>query len=167
METKKILVVMIAILSVISITAIANTVNAEEIEQRIWPSEAPVDTCKDGAGNPHSTTGENSADWFLYGGAGDWKIFDVIPGSQIHIHSRGDSCPGCVLWHINYYLDDYYGGAWHEVTFIDGPDQKGAEHDHYYVPIGDRVRIRATSGFYVAVYGLKFSDGEKIVPSSN
>jgi len=126
--------------------------NADEI--RIWPSEAPGPTCWDCYGNPYPSTGPNSATWFHYGGGGcgEWKVFPVSPGIPIRIEGHGDSCSGCVLWHINYWLDDYYGGEWHQVAYIDGPDYRGCTHSYSYTPQGTKIRIRATSGFYVAVY---------------
>ncbi len=136
------------------IMGIKNTVIAQEdnFQKRIWPSEAPVEYSINSDGESIPTTGENSATWFYFGNCGNWKTFNVPIGSRIKIESHGDSCPDCLLWHINYYLDDYYDGKWHEVTYIDGPDYKGCKHEHIYMPKGDKIRIRATGGFYVAVY---------------
>lgn len=126
--------------------------SADEI--MIWPSEAPGPTCWACYGKPHPSTGPNSATWFHYrgGGCGEWKVFSVSPGIPIRIEGHGDSCSDCVLWHINYWLDDYYDGEWHQVTYIDGPDYRGCKHNYSYTTQGTKIRIRATSGFYVAVY---------------
>ena len=129
-----------------------NLISTSGEEDRIWPSDASVEECRDSHGRVHPATGEDSATWFHYGGCGSWKVFDVSPGSKIRIESHGDSCSSCVLWHINYYLDDYYDGEWHQVAYIDGPDYRGCRHNYSYTPKGEKIRIRATSGFYVAVY---------------
>ena len=118
---------------------------------RIWPSEAPTATCR-GSSGVMPATGENSADWFNYGGCGGWKSYNVTPGSQVMIHAYTDSCDGCTLWHINYYLHDHYNSSWHNVGYVDGPDEKGATYDFCYTPKGDMISIEAETGFYVQVF---------------
>ena len=130
-----------------------NLVSASDEENRIWPSDASVKECRAASGKIYPATGEDSATWFHWGGCGSWKVFNVSSGSEIRIESHGDSCGACVLWHVNYYLDDYYDGEWHQVTYIDGPDYRGCKHNYSYTPKGEKIRIRATSGFYVKVYG--------------
>jgi len=119
---------------------------------RIWPSEAATATCTDSNGAVIPSTGENAADWFNYGGCGGWKRYNVTPGSQIMIHGYSDSCAGCTLWHINYYLHDYYNSTWHNVGYVDGPDERGTTYDFCYTPKGDRISIEAETGFYVKVF---------------
>lgn len=119
---------------------------------RIWPSEAATATCTDSSGNSIPSTGPNSAEWFNYGGCGGWKTYNVTPGSQIKIHAYGDACDGCSLWHINFYLHDYYNSSWHNVGYVDGPDERGAVYDFCYTPKGDRISIEAETGFYVQVF---------------
>ncbi|MEM3555207.1 MAG: carboxypeptidase-like regulatory domain-containing protein [Candidatus Micrarchaeia archaeon] len=119
---------------------------------RIWPSEAATASCTTSTGAVLSSTGVNSADWFNYGGCGGWKRYNVTPGSQVKIHGYTDSCAGCTLWHINYYLHDYYNSTWHRVGYVDGPDERGATHDFCYTPKGSMISIEAETGFYVQVF---------------
>ena len=119
---------------------------------RVWPSEAATATCTGSNGATISSTGEYAADWFNYGGCGGWKRYNVTPGSQVMIHGYSDSCAGCSLWHINYYLHDYYNSSWHTVGYVDGPDEPGATYDFCYTPKGDRISIEAETGFYASVF---------------
>jgi len=121
----------------------------------IWPSDAPSTTCYCASGCPKSdmpSTGKDAATWFEFGGCGNWKVYDVTPGSSINIHAYGDTCDGCVLWHINYYLDDYHSGEWHEIKYVNGPNKPGAVYDMNYTPVGNKIRVRAVNGFYVKVF---------------
>ncbi len=119
---------------------------------RVWPSDAATATCTDSNGAVIPSTGENAADWFNYGGCGGWKTYNVTPGSQVMIQGYSDSCAGCSLWHINYYLHDYYNSTWHNVGYVDGPDELGATYDFCYTPKGNRINIEAETGFYVKVF---------------
>ncbi|QLJ52877.1 MAG: hypothetical protein Sv326_0702 [Candidatus Fermentimicrarchaeum limneticum] len=119
---------------------------------RVWPSEAATATCTGSNGAAIPSTGENAADWFNYGGCGGWKTYNVTPGSQVMIHGYSDSCAGCSLWHINYYLQDYYNSSWRRVGYVDGPDERGATYDFCYTPKGNRIDIEAETGFYVSVF---------------
>jgi hypothetical protein len=119
---------------------------------RVWPSEAATERCTGSNGAIIPSTGENAADWFNYGGCGGWKTYNVTPGSQVKIYGYSDSCPGCILWHINYYLHDYYNSTWHKVGYVDGPDEPGSTYDFCYTPKGNRMNIEAETGFYVKVF---------------
>ena len=134
---------------------------------RIWPSEAPVDVCYDAAGNPHPATGVDSATWFFYGDCGSWKVFNVKPGIPLEIRGFGDECPecpGCVLGDINYRIYDYYEGAWHLERTVDGPDNYcSGQYGPYivsYIPKGDKIKIVASTGFYVEVWQMLPTEAE-------
>jgi hypothetical protein len=119
---------------------------------RIWPSDAATARCTNSEGAAIPSTGENAADWFNYGGCGGWKTYNVTPGSQVKIYGYSDSCTGCTLWHINYYLNDYYNSSWHKVGYVDGPDEPGSTYEFCYTPKGEEINIEAETGFYVKVF---------------
>ncbi|MGB0653011.1 MAG: PKD domain-containing protein [Thermoplasmatota archaeon] len=119
-----------------------------------WPSGAPAATCTDGGGGTWPSTGVGAAAWFHYngGGCGAWKEYDVLSGIDLKIIGYSDDCTGCVLYHINYDLYDWIGGAWSLVQSVDGPDVPGGTHLLDYQPVGDKIRIEASTGFYAEVH---------------
>ena len=131
---------------------------------QIWPSEAPVESSTNSKGKEFPATGPGAFDWFNYGGAGDWKVFNVIPNQPIYIKARGDVCPGCFLGHLKFNIIEEDEDEEEIDSFeFDGPEWSGAKPENeigfrliYYVPKSKRLKIISTGGgFYVTVYQLK------------
>jgi hypothetical protein len=125
-----------------------------ELSSRLQPSAADAgDTCRDSRGNLHPSTGEDSAEWFNYSDCGSWKEFSTAACSWVLVSARGDTCDGCVLWHINYVIEEKINGAWVPVLVVDPePDFRGMTDDQCYQTHTGSFRIRAVDGFYVKVY---------------
>jgi hypothetical protein len=125
-----------------------------ELSTRLWPTAADAgDTCRDSRGNLHPSTGEDSAEWFNYSDCGSWKEFSTAPCTWVLIHARGDTCDGCVLWHISYVIEENIGDAWSPVLAVDPePDFRGMTDDQCYQTPTGRFRIQAVGGFYVQVF---------------
>jgi hypothetical protein len=79
---------------------------------RVWPSAADVGSCTEGNG-PLNTTGPGAEDWLDYAGCGNQRDFTTTPGEEISIMTHGDGCAcgGCVLWHIDYDLEENTTGT--------------------------------------------------------
>lgn len=127
--------------------------------KRIWPSDAPGDWCHNSQSQDLPATGYGAARWFNWGGGacGDWKVFDVESDVPLTIVGRGDSCGGCVLYHINYDIYEWHDGSWEHAVHVDGPDEKGAVHMYDYTPHSSRLKIEG-DGFYVRMYQERGSE---------
>lgn len=126
--------------------------NCSEFDNQIWPVEADTPLCTDTNGNRHETTGEGAATWFRYGGCGSIKEYDVEPCSWVRISSRGDSCDSCVLWHVDYVVEQRVDGSWENAAEFDPRDRRGITHEACVQIESERFRIRARDGFYVRLY---------------
>lgn len=98
--------------------------------------------------------------WFNYSTCGNWKIYPVTPGHWIRIYTYGDSCSGCVLYHIDFDIQEDLGSGWVTMeSHNPGPDFKGMVYTTVYRPTGYQIRILANSGFYIKVYELGVDNG--------
>jgi hypothetical protein len=121
---------------------------------RIWPvaTDGGI-TCTDNHGDAWPSTGEGSAEWFDFIDCGNIKEFEAPPCAWVAVKSRGDICDGCVLWHINYVIEEWSGGGWVETLRINPePDRRGMTDATCYQTPSGRFRIHALDGFYVQVY---------------
>jgi hypothetical protein len=121
---------------------------------QIWPVATDGGaTCTDSGGNAVPSTGPASAEWFDYIDCGDIKQYEARPCQWVRIRAYGDSCPGCVLWNIDYVLEENRGGDWIPVETVDPePDVPGMEDDRCFRTESGDFRIRAGNGFYVEVF---------------
>lgn len=126
--------------------------NCSGLDDQIWPVEADTPLCTDTNGNRHETTGEGAASWFRYGGCGSIKEYDVEPCSWVRIAARGDSCDSCVLWHVDYVVEQRVDGSWENIAEFDPRDRRGITHEACVQIESERFRIRARDGFYVRLY---------------
>ncbi len=109
--------------------------------ERIYPSASDGSGC-----DPHEI-------WFNYYPCNDWKEYTVTPGAWLGLYAYGDSCGGCMLWHINFQIQEDFGSGWQTVeTHNPEPDTKGMKYTTSYRPSTGKIRIYSTSGFYVKLY---------------
>jgi hypothetical protein len=106
-----------------------------------------------GSDCPHSKV------WFNYSTCGNWKIYPVTPGHWIRIYAYGDSCSGCVLYHIDFDIQEDLGSGWVTMESHNPPDTKGMVYTTVYRPSGYQIRILANNGFYIKVYELGVHNG--------
>ena len=118
----------------------------------IDPYSADVKTCTNSRGKVFSTTGEDSASWFVWNGCARNKYYNVNPGEKLTLNTRTDSCPGCVCYHPNFYIYEYENGKWIFKKYFDLPDVKGVTKDVYYAPSSNKIKIYAPRCFYLNVY---------------
>lgn len=80
--------------------------------REIDPYDADVKTCTASGGKIYSTTGNNSASWFIWNGCASTKYYEVEKGSDLILQVHTDSCPSCVCYHPNFYIYEYVDGKW-------------------------------------------------------
>jgi hypothetical protein len=130
---------------------------------RLWPVGADVSTCTEGNG-PLNTTGPGAEDWFSYAGCGVQRDFSTTPGSEISVITHGDGCAcgGCVLWHIDYVLEENTGSGFQVEDTVMMPDSTQCpstgevNNTTDYTPLTNDVRLIAEEdtngiGFYFTV----------------
>jgi len=128
--------------------------NCFEFSNRLWPVATDGgEFCTDSTLTEHPSTGENSADWFLFGNCGSRKEYSTEACTWVWIHSRGDTCDGCVLWHIDYVIEENVENDWVQIESVNPePDYRGMQHQKCYLTLTGKFRISANSGFYVQVH---------------
>lgn len=124
-------------------------------------AENPV--CASGDGTEVPVTGPGAATWLNFGGCGAHAVFESTPGQRVRIGTSGDGCgcDGCVLWHINYDVEELDRRGFYESKLhVAEPDEpcpggKQASNTTIYQPSRERFRIRAQNdqGFYFVVCG--------------
>ena len=122
---------------------------------------ADSNECSDGAGVVHPTTGPGSANWLHFGGCGGQVVFEAAPGQEVRIKASGDGCgcEGCVLWHVNYDIEElgplgfYETKAHVEVPNVRCPDGQETVNFTAHQPASGRFRLQASrgEGFYFTV----------------
>lgn len=122
---------------------------------RLWPVQADRDSTFGSRGR-QSTTGPNSAEWFGYGGAGNWRVFAVQPNRKILLRARGDEQAGTanMLGDIQFTLAEYENGSWVVKETVTGPTNFFGLRYFIFTPASDRIRIEAKGWFYCYVYQL-------------
>ena len=123
--------------------------------ERIWPVAADCQFAQGSRGR-QSTTGPNSAEWFGYGGAGDWKEFAVLPDRPFLLSTRGD---GQMIDSIRFTISENEGGAWVVKETIQGPTGFDGYRWYVHTPSSDRLRITAQGWFYLYLYQLQGASG--------
>ena len=124
----------------------------EDYTKTIWPTGAPAPECENAFDTVLPQVGEGAVNWFNYGGCGSWKEFPVQPGRKYLLAAYGDSCGGCVLWHISYDIMEDLGNGMETVETHDPePDERGKRYSTYYVPQTSLMRISTSTGFYLRV----------------
>ena len=127
----------------------------EHYTELIFPQAAAKSPCTNVvSGKDYPATGPGAATWFNYSGCGQWKEYGVTPHEDVFIHAWGDSCPGCVLYHVGFEILEDFGDGWEVVETHDPPDSKGMVFDTFYTPQTEAFRIDTISdsqGFYVHV----------------
>ncbi len=117
---------------------------------------------------PVASEGSGCSDneiWFNYGDCDDWKEYPVNADAWVGLYAYGDSCGGCVLWHVNFSIQEYipyYG--WQTVeTHNPEPDTKGMVYTTSFRTSSEtnKIRIYANSNakFYLKVYDLGVENG--------
>lgn len=126
--------------------------------KRVWPSEAPVETCNDSAGKPYPGTGPNSFTWFHWGGAGAWKVFTIDNTDEpLCIKVSGDSQ---AINTLKFNLLEDENNHWAHRFRFDGP--VGCWQGHptstdpgyrliFWATRSRRIRIEADS-LYIEIY---------------
>lgn len=121
---------------------------------RIWPSQADSPVCLDYSGLAYATTGPNSSNWLFFDSCGVWRNFDVTPGEMVKIVAYGDNCAGCVIWHVNYVVQENLGSGFTDILARNPePDFPGMLDVLYYTPTTATLRLLAYNSYYFAVYG--------------
>ncbi len=124
----------------------------EDYTQQVWPSGSAGSKCVNSKGKTLPKSGPGAATWFNYGGCGSWKTFPAIPDVLHRLRATGDSCGGCMLWHVGFHIQEDFGAGWETVETHDPPDKKGMKYEILYTPKTDEFRIQALGGFYIKVY---------------
>lgn len=131
-------------------------------DDKIWPSvsDAEDGTCTPADGPDKPATGEGAADWFAYGGCGQRKRYDVVPGEEYEIHA---STNGSRLTDAAYQIEELVvepdGGAhWVIQETFEDPLGSYDEKSIIYTPESSTIQIRNIDrgpgiGFYVEVFG--------------
>jgi|GEM_PF-3556919 len=107
---------------------------------------------------PYSSSGSSckrTNTWFNYPYCTTAKEYDVTPGSWIGLYAYGDSCAGCVLYHVNFQIQENYGSGWTTVESHNPPDSKGMVYTTSFQPstsANGKLRIYAPEGFYLKVF---------------
>jgi len=112
--------------------------------------------------DPTSTGGAGCGidNWFNFTPCTDWKVYDVIPGQWLRIHAWGDSCGGCVLYHVDFNIQEDQGSGWQTTETHDPePDALGMQYHTAYLPTTSQIRIQSASGFYARVYRTGITNG--------
>jgi hypothetical protein len=130
---------------------------------RLWPTGADIPSCSEG-GPILNTTGPGAENWFDYAGCGDRRDFTTTPGTAIQISTWGDGCgcPGCVLWHIDYTLQENTGAGFQTEETVQAqdaiqcPSTGGTTNTTFFTPMTADVRMTAQFdttgiGFYYVV----------------
>jgi hypothetical protein len=149
----------------------------------VWPVAAGFDSsgrfpastaCDWIDGTKHPAVGIDAANWFVYGGCGDWKEYRIGVGCQLRVMSYSSGCPkqGGVpeLAEVMGVVEEWDGSTWQPLrTISHGTVTKDCtqvfEHPQAPVPLGfflapapARVRVRQTDvptdGFLICVYVL-------------
>ena len=123
--------------------------------ERIWPVAADCQFAQGSRGR-QSTTGPNSAEWFGYGGAGDWREFAVLPDRPFLLSTRGD---GQMIDSIRFTISENEGGAWVVKETIQGPTGFDGYRWYVHTPSSDHLRITAQGWFYLYLYQLQGASG--------
>jgi len=121
----------------------------------IYPYDADVDFCYNNKGIKYSTTGPDSASWFIWNSCARDKYYEVTPGEEIRLHVYTDSCSSCVCYFPNFKIYEYENGIWVHKKSFDLPDVKGQNYNEYYTTSSDKIKISATNCFYLDVFSLK------------
>ena len=127
---------------------------------RLWPVSADVSPCPTG----QNTVGASAENWFDYDGCGDVRDFAPTPSVPIQISSWGDgcACAGCILWHIDYSLQENPGSGFVVTDTVQAQDAVqcpatgGTTNTTIYTPMTDDVKMTAMEdttgiGFYFSV----------------
>jgi len=118
--------------------------------ERIWPIQADSKFTLGSRGR-QSTTGAHSAEWFGYGGAGNWKVFPVEPNRRVLLRARGD---GQLVDDIRFTISEQVNGKWTTKETINGPTSFAGYRWYFYTPETERIRIDATGWFYIYITQL-------------
>jgi len=116
---------------------------------QLWPVAADRPTAS-GSRGVQSTTGPDSAEWFGYGGAGNWRVFEVKPNQPLLLKTRAEG----LLRNIQFTVSEYEDGKWVAKQTIAGPTNFNGLHWFFHTPSGDRMRIDAKGWFHLYVYQL-------------
>lgn len=135
----------------------------KEFPRRLWPVMAENPTCAGGDGVEVPVTGHGAAAWLNYGGCGSYAVFESTPTQNVRIVASGDGCgcEGCVLWHVNYDVEELDRRGFYESKLhVAEPDEpclngKQVSNTTVFQPSRERFRIHAQSdpGFYFTVCG--------------
>lgn len=146
----------------------------------VWPVAAGLTgspgfpaaaTCDWIDGTQHPAVGADAANWFVYGGCGDWKEYAIGAGCQLRVMSYSNGCPPQgvqELAEVMGVVEEWDGATWHVLRTIEhGTVTKSCTQvfEHPPTPITPsfflspaRVRVRQTdeaaSGFLICVYSL-------------
>jgi hypothetical protein len=109
---------------------------AEALEEslEINPYDADIPYCRNSRGVKYSTTGPESASWFVWGGCAHSKFYNVTPGEELLFRIYTDSCAGCVCYHPNFSIYEYREENWEKAEDFDLPDVKGITENVFYTP---------------------------------
>lgn len=119
---------------------------------QMYPSAADVPSCVSADGNIYPAFGFKSANWFLWNKCAGQKTYPVVAGKTVVLSVYGDQSPDSVCKHPSFTLYDNIDGNWQKAATVDLSGEDGREHNYFYTPISDQIRIEALSCFYLKVY---------------
>ncbi len=121
----------------------------------IDPYDADVDYCISSASTGQqkiSTTGPQSAAWFIWNNCAKYKYYNVNKGEKLRLHVFTDGCDGCVCYYPNFDVYEYQNGDWVLSKTFDLPDVKSLEQNEYYIANSDKIKIAAKNCFYLDIF---------------
>ena len=119
---------------------------------QMYPGAADVSSCVSVDGNTYPAFGFKSANWFLWNKCAGQKTYPIVAGKTVVLSVYGDQSPDSVCKHPSFTLYDNIDGNWQKAAVVDLSGEDGQEHNYFYTPISDQIKIEALSCFYLKVY---------------
>jgi hypothetical protein len=118
---------------------------------QMYPTQADVGSCVSADGTTYPATGFKSASWFLWNKCAQEKIYPVNAGKTVVLSVWGDRTRDSVCKYPSFTLYDNIDGTWQKAATVDLAGDS-TEHNYFYAPVSDQIKIEALSCFYLKVY---------------
>ncbi|MBR9679156.1 MAG: hypothetical protein GON13_02725 [Nanoarchaeota archaeon] len=116
---------------------------------KIYPVESDVDYCINSRGVTYPTIGDGSANWFVWGGCSNYKIYETLQNESIKLYYYTDAY---VCTNPDFEIYEFNGAFWVKKTEYNNPNQKSYSGDIYYTPKTSKIKIKTSNCFYLNIY---------------